>query len=146
MDVYAVAGNSEADGPGLIEALLHSANSFTVTLRDAQGEPLAPREENVKVLEVLVGDGQRRLDVSVRSGQGGRFDVSYVLPAVAEGEGAAPDELTVSVLVCGQHVRRSPFRVPVIKLVPVAPVVFDFDRLSNASQTTYDRASNTLRE
>ena len=67
--------------------------------------------------------------------------MSYMLPAVAEGQGATPDELLVSVLVCGQHVRRSPFRVPVIKSVPV---VFDFARFSNASQTPYDRASNTL--
>ena len=121
IDICGNANTSLAVGPGLRQALLHSVNCFSVTLRDAKGKPLAPREENIRALDVRVSVEDRRLPVDVQCNKDGSFPVSYGVPAkaaaVEEGGGATvlEGQLSLSVIVCGQHLPDSPYVVPLLQ-------------------------------
>ena len=104
-DKSACKATTTAEGPGLNLAILGTEVTFTITARDSQG--------------LLRGEGGDFFTVELTESKGGKFEcnvkdkgdgtymATYTCPADSKGN------LRLSVLLCGSHIKGSPFSVNV---------------------------------
>ena len=109
----AVGHTSVATGEGLRHALVGQHASVTVTTKDKAGELV--RTGNAALRAEIAGPDGARADAEVVDNKNGTYEVGYTLRA--EGE------FSFSLLLYGQPVRGSPFRLRAVKPsdVPQSP-------------------------
>ena len=111
-DVAAAQSIAEGAGVGPGELVLGKEASFTVTLRNAAGEPVAvPPEALGTVLQATGPEGGPVLAVTPGGGGG---DDDGASTATVRYTPTVEGELNIDVRVLGGHVPGSPFRVPVV--------------------------------
>ncbi|KAG9348452.1 hypothetical protein JZ751_002187 [Albula glossodonta] len=110
----AVGHTSVATGEGLRHALVGQHTSITITTKDKDGELVRTGNAALRA-EILGPDGVRVTEVEVVDNKNGTYEVGYTLRS--EGE------LSFSLLLYGQPVRGSPFRLRAVKPsdVPQSP-------------------------
>uniref|UniRef100_A0AAR2JD37 RING-type E3 ubiquitin transferase n=1 Tax=Pygocentrus nattereri TaxID=42514 RepID=A0AAR2JD37_PYGNA len=110
----AVGHTSVATGEGLRHAVVGQHITITVTTKDKDGELVRTGNAALKV-EISGQDGGRATDIEVVDNKNGTYEVGYTL----RGEG----EYSVSLLLYGQPIRGSPFRLRAVKPcdVPQSP-------------------------
>ncbi|KAI1893606.1 hypothetical protein AGOR_G00125450 [Albula goreensis] len=110
----AVGHTSVATGEGLRHALVGQHTSITITTKDKDGELVRTGNAALRA-EILGPDGVRATEVEVVDNKNGTYEVGYTLRS--EGE------LSFSLLLYGQPVRGSPFRLRAVKPsdVPQSP-------------------------
>uniref|UniRef100_A0AAY4EKT3 RING-type E3 ubiquitin transferase n=1 Tax=Denticeps clupeoides TaxID=299321 RepID=A0AAY4EKT3_9TELE len=110
----AVGHTSVATGEGLRHALVGHHTTITVTTKDKDGDLVRTGSAKLQA-EVSAADGGRAAEVEVTDNKNGTYEVGYTL----RGEG----EYALSLLLYGQPVRGSPFRLRAVKPsdVPQSP-------------------------
>ncbi|XP_027886767.1 tripartite motif-containing protein 3b isoform X2 [Xiphophorus couchianus] len=110
----AVAHTSVATGEGLRHAATGQHQTITVTTKDKDGELVRTGNAVLKG-EILSADGNRAADVEITDNKNGTYEVGYTLRS--EGE------YSFCLLLYGQPIRGSPFRLRVVKPsdVPQSP-------------------------
>ncbi|XP_036450471.1 tripartite motif-containing protein 3b isoform X2 [Colossoma macropomum] len=110
----AVGHTSVATGEGLRHAVVGQHVTITVTTKDKEGELVRTGNAALKV-EISGQDGGRATDIEVVDNKNGTYEVGYTLRS--EGE------YSVSLLLYGQPIRGSPFRLRAVKPcdVPQSP-------------------------
>ncbi|XP_054907318.1 tripartite motif-containing protein 3b isoform X1 [Poeciliopsis prolifica] len=110
----AVAHTSVATGEGLRHAATGQHQTITVTTKDKDGELVRTGNAVLKV-EILSADGNRAAEVEITDNKNGTYEVGYTLRS--EGE------YSFCLLLYGQPIRGSPFRLRVVKPsdVPQSP-------------------------
>eukprot|EP00066_Takifugu_rubripes_P029986 XP_011619252.1 PREDICTED: tripartite motif-containing protein 3-like isoform X2 [Takifugu rubripes] len=110
----AVAHSSVATGEGLRHAATGQHHAITVTTKDKDGELVRTGNAVLKA-EITSTDGSRGADTEISDNKNGTYEVGYTLHS--EGEYA------FALLLYGQHVRGSPFRLRAVKPsdVPQSP-------------------------
>ncbi|KAK1800388.1 hypothetical protein P4O66_005625, partial [Electrophorus voltai] len=110
----AVSHTSVATGEGLRHAVVGQPVAVTVTTKDRDGELVRTGNAALRA-EITPADGGRAADVEVADNKNGTYEVGYTLRS--EGE------YSFALLLYGQPVRGSPFRLRAIKPsdVPQSP-------------------------
>ncbi|XP_008425487.1 tripartite motif-containing protein 3b isoform X1 [Poecilia reticulata] len=110
----AVAHMSVATGEGLRHAATGQHQTITVTTKDKDGELVRTGNAVLKA-EILSADGNRAAEVEITDNKNGTYEVGYTLRS--EGE------YSFCLLLYGQAIRGSPFRLRVVKPsdVPQSP-------------------------
>ncbi|XP_076876255.1 tripartite motif-containing protein 3b isoform X2 [Brachyhypopomus gauderio] len=102
----AVGHTSVATGEGLRHAVVGQPTAVTVTTKDRDGDLVRTGNAALRA-EITAADGGRVADVEVADNKNGTYEVSYTL----RGEG----EHSFALLLYGQPVRGSPFRLRAVK-------------------------------
>uniref|UniRef100_A0A3Q4HGA4 RING-type E3 ubiquitin transferase n=1 Tax=Neolamprologus brichardi TaxID=32507 RepID=A0A3Q4HGA4_NEOBR len=110
----AVAHTSVATGEGLRHAATGQHQTITVTTKDKDGELVRTGNAVLKA-EITSADGSRAAETEITDNKNGTYEVGYTLRS--EGE------YSFSLLLYGQPVRGSPFRLRAVKPsdVPQSP-------------------------
>ncbi|XP_015235842.1 PREDICTED: tripartite motif-containing protein 3-like isoform X1 [Cyprinodon variegatus] len=110
----AVAHTSVATGEGLRHAATGQHKTITVTTKDKDGELVRTGNAVLKA-EILSADGNRAAETEITDNKNGTYEVGYTLRS--EGE------YSFSLLLYGQPIRGSPFRLRAVKPsdVPQSP-------------------------
>uniref|UniRef100_A0A673BFD2 RING-type E3 ubiquitin transferase n=1 Tax=Sphaeramia orbicularis TaxID=375764 RepID=A0A673BFD2_9TELE len=110
----AVAHTSVATGEGLRHAATGQHHTITVTTKDKDGELVRTGNAVLKA-EIASVDGNRAAETEISDNKNGTYEVGYTLRT--EGE------YTFSLLLYGQPIRGSPFRLRAVKPsdVPQSP-------------------------
>ncbi|XP_074528180.1 tripartite motif-containing protein 3b isoform X2 [Halichoeres trimaculatus] len=110
----AVAHTSVATGEGLRHAATGQHHTITVTTKDKDGDLVRTGNAVLKA-EIMSADGSRAAETEITDNKNGTYEVGYTLRA--EGE------YSFSLLLYGQPVRGSPFRLRAVKPsdVPQSP-------------------------
>ncbi|XP_005746630.1 tripartite motif-containing protein 3b isoform X1 [Pundamilia nyererei] len=110
----AVAHTSVATGEGLRHAATGQHQTITVTTKDKDGELVRTGNAVLKA-EITFADGSRAAETEITDNKNGTYEVGYTLRS--EGE------YSFSLLLYGQPVRGSPFRLRAVKPsdVPQSP-------------------------
>ncbi|CAG00441.1 unnamed protein product, partial [Tetraodon nigroviridis] len=110
----AVAHTSVATGEGLRHAATGQHHTITVTTKDKDGELVRTGNAVLKA-EITLTDGSRGAETEVSDNKNGTYEVGYTLHS--EGE------YSFSLMLYGQPVRGSPFRLRAVKPsdVPQSP-------------------------
>ncbi|XP_044524010.1 tripartite motif-containing protein 3 isoform X2 [Gracilinanus agilis] len=114
----ATAHETVATGEGLRQALVGQPASLTITTKDKDGQLV--RTGSAELRAELTGPDGARLDAHVLDHKNGTYELVYT--ARAEGE------LLLSVLLYGQPVRGSPFRVRALRPGDLPPSPDDVKR------------------
>ncbi|XP_029030021.1 tripartite motif-containing protein 3b isoform X2 [Betta splendens] len=110
----AVAHTSVATGEGLRHAATGQHHTVTVTTKDKDGELVRTGNAVLKA-EILSADGNRAAEAEVTDNKNGTYEVGYALRS--EGE------YSFALMLYGQPIRGSPFRLRAVKPsdVPQSP-------------------------
>lgn len=110
----AVAHTSVATGEGLRHAATGQHHTITVTTKDKDGELVRTGNAVLKA-EIVSADGSRAAETEIADNKNGTYEVGYTLRS--EGE------YSFSLLLYGQPIRGSPFRLRAVKPsdVPQSP-------------------------
>uniref|UniRef100_A0A4W6FW18 RING-type E3 ubiquitin transferase n=1 Tax=Lates calcarifer TaxID=8187 RepID=A0A4W6FW18_LATCA len=110
----AVAHTSVATGEGLRHAATGQHHTVTVTTKDKDGELVRTGNAVLKA-EIVSADGSRAAETEITDNKNGTYEVGYTLRS--EGE------YSFSLLLYGQPIRGSPFRLRAVKPsdVPQSP-------------------------
>ena len=104
-DKSACEASTTADGSGLNLAIPKRKASFTITARDAQGRLLS-KGGDMFMVELTESRGGK-VECNVEDKGDGTYVATYTCPADSKGN------LRLSVLLCGSHIKGSPFVVNV---------------------------------
>ncbi|XP_072231121.1 tripartite motif-containing protein 3b isoform X1 [Leuresthes tenuis] len=110
----AVAHTSVATGEGLRHAATGQHHTITVTTKDKDGELVRTGNAVLKA-EIMSADGSRAAETEITDNKNGTYEVGYALRS--EGE------YSFTLLLYGQPIRGSPFRLRAVKPsdVPQSP-------------------------
>ncbi|XP_071362642.1 tripartite motif-containing protein 3b isoform X2 [Trachinotus anak] len=115
----AVAHTSVATGEGLRHAATGQHHTITVTTKDKDGELVRTGNAVLKA-EITSVDGSRASEAEITDNKNGTYEVGYTLRS--EGE------YSFSLLLYGQPIRGSPFRLRAVKPSDVPPSPDDVKR------------------
>ena len=105
-DKFTCEGTTTAEGPGLNLAVLGREVTFTITARDTQGL-LRGEGGDLFTVELTESRGGK-VECNVKDKGDGTYMATYTCPADSKGA-----NLGLSVLLCGSHIKGSPFVVNV---------------------------------